>query len=368
MLKVVIGNIFESKATTLVNTVNCVGVMGKGIALEFKKQYPEMFYEYASLCETNSIKPGVPYLYTDFNGTSILNFPTKDHWRSASKLSYIVDGLKWFQNNYKRLNITSIAFPPLGCGNGGLSWEVVGPLMYEYLHCIPIYLEIYAPYGTKPEQLTEKFLSENILHTPSEILGNRQHPINKYWYLLLYVVQKLNADKHSLNVGRTIFQKLCYILTRTGIPTEFHFVEGNYGPYAKEVNTAITAFANANLLTERRLGQMIEVVVSPSFTLNKGDYTADELNCADQTVDLLSRIKRTDQAELIATVLFSFDELSAKNITPTDTDVLNHVLGWKPHWNGRKEEIISAIANLSALGWMRPTQTKNFMISDDDLY
>ena len=137
-MKIMIGNIFDSTAKTLVNTVNCVGVMGKGIALDFKNKYPTMYKEYVKLCHAGEIKPGKPYLYQDLYGTSILNFPTKEHWRSPSKLSYIIEGLDWFCENYQKYDISSIAFPPLGCGNGGLSWEVVGPIMYSKLRDLPI--------------------------------------------------------------------------------------------------------------------------------------------------------------------------------------------------------------------------------------
>ena len=105
-----IGDIFSSEMKTLVNTVNCVGVMGKGIALEFKKRYPKMYREYMAMCENGHIRPGKPYYYEDAEGNSVLNFPTKDHWRSPSKLSYIIDGLQWFRDNYDKLGITSIAF------------------------------------------------------------------------------------------------------------------------------------------------------------------------------------------------------------------------------------------------------------------
>lgn len=158
---VTIGNIFESKASTLVNTVNCVGVMGKGVALEFKKRYPQMFKEYAEKCRNHELNAGCPYYYCDLTGASVINFPTKEHWRSPSKLSYITDGLNWFVDNYQNLGITSVAFPPLGCGNGGLPWEIVGPLMYQKLKNLPIYIEIYAPFGTKPEQLKKEFLEKN---------------------------------------------------------------------------------------------------------------------------------------------------------------------------------------------------------------
>ena len=158
-----IGDIFSSDMKTLVNTVNCVGVMGKGIALEFKKRYPKMYREYMAMCENGHIRPGKPYYYEDAEGNSVLNFPTKDHWRSPSKLSYIIDGLQWFRDNYDKLGITSIAFPPLGCGNGGLSWNVVGPLMYQYLHDLEIDIVVYAPYETSQEQLTVGNLQSNII-------------------------------------------------------------------------------------------------------------------------------------------------------------------------------------------------------------
>ena len=122
-----------------------------------------MYREYMAMCERGHIRPGKPYYYEDAEGNSVLNFPTKDHWRSPSKLSYIIDGLQWFRDNYDKLGLTSIAFPPLGCGNGGLSWNVVGPLMYQYLHDLAIDIVVYAPYGTSREQLTVGNLQSNII-------------------------------------------------------------------------------------------------------------------------------------------------------------------------------------------------------------
>ena len=99
MLTVKIGDLFSSKCGTIVNTVNCVGVMGKGIALEFKKRFPEMYDEYTWKCHKGEVKPGQPYIY-DNGEVKIVNFPTKDHWRSPSRLSFVVDGLDWLVNNY----------------------------------------------------------------------------------------------------------------------------------------------------------------------------------------------------------------------------------------------------------------------------
>lgn len=361
-----IGDIFESKAKTLVNSVNCVGVMGKGVAKEFKKKYPKMFEEYVVLCRSGEVKPGVPYYYEDLLGNSILNFPTKNHWRSPSKLSYIVKGLKWFKENYQIYGITSIAFPPLGCGNGGLEWKIVGPIMYSILRDIPINIEIYAPYGTPQEQLTFSYLENNVVKSTKEVLGTKGMCFNKYWLLILYVVQRLNHDKYSLNVGRTIFQKICYILTRVGIPTGFNFVEGNYGPYSKEVKDVITTLSNANYMTERQLGKMVETVVTPQFKLPDGAFNDEEIGLADQAFDLMSRIKSTDQAELITTVLFSYDGLK-KNEQPTEQQIYDHVLGWKPRWRGEYEqEVKAAICELSALGWVNP-RTDCGLLEEEEL-
>lgn len=362
-----IGNMFESNAKTLVNTVNCVGVMGKGVALEFKKRYPAMFTEYSTLCKSGDVKPGVPYYYQDLCGASVINFPTKDHWRSPSKLSYIISGLDWFRANYENLGIESIAFPPLGCGNGGLPWTVVGPLMYSKLNDLPIQIEIFAPYGTPPEQITERFLAANVIDSTKEITGNKNLQLNKYWLLILYVIRKLNNDRYSLSVGRTIFQKICYLLTRTGVPTGFKFVESQFGPYSSEAKKAIMVLSNANLMTEQKLGKMVETVVSSDFELDYSEFTAQDINNANMTFDLLSRIKSTDQAEMIATVLFSYDELSDTHTSITEKQIFDHVINWKKHWKGTKDnEIISTIESLSILGWMKPDSTHDTLTHHDD--
>lgn len=146
MITYVIGNLFESPARVLVNTVNTVGVMGKGIAKDFKTIYPEMFQEYQNLCETKQLTVGKLWLYKTPNKW-ILNFPTKTTWRQPSRIEYIEIGLKTFVKGYAQRGITSIAFPPLGCGNGELDWEKqVRPLMDKYLKKLPINIFVYPPY------------------------------------------------------------------------------------------------------------------------------------------------------------------------------------------------------------------------------
>jgi len=145
--KTIVGNIFDSKAQTLVNTVNCVGVMGKGLALEFKKRFPEMYKDYAQRCKNGDVKLGRPYLFKHNMHRWILLFPTKGDWRSKSKLSDIEEGLKWLKMHYKQWGIESLAVPPLGCGLGALDWEAVRPILYRYLNICNIPIELYVPEG-----------------------------------------------------------------------------------------------------------------------------------------------------------------------------------------------------------------------------
>jgi len=130
-------SVMDSPAQTLVNTVNCVGVMGKGIAKAFKDRYPAMFSAYKRICDQGMLEPGKLWLWQGPDH-SVLNFPTKVHWRNPSQIEWIELGLKKFVESYESRGITSISFPRLGCGNGGLDWEVVRPLMEHYLAPLPI--------------------------------------------------------------------------------------------------------------------------------------------------------------------------------------------------------------------------------------
>ncbi|GAC1391751.1 MAG: hypothetical protein NVSMB38_13120 [Ktedonobacteraceae bacterium] len=136
------GDIFESDTQVIVNTVNCKGVMGKGLALAFKQKYPDMFDVYKQDCKTGRLHIGRPTLYQKSNPW-ILNFPTKDDWRLPSKLEYLAAGLEYLVANYKKVGIKSIAFPKLGAQNGRLSWDEVGPLMTKYLSQLDIDVFIY---------------------------------------------------------------------------------------------------------------------------------------------------------------------------------------------------------------------------------
>ena len=150
MITYVVCDLFASPAQTLVNTVNTVGVMGKGIAKDFKAIYPEMFARYQELCERGQFKIGQLWPYRTSNKL-VLNFPTKEHWRSPSLPEYVEAGLATFADNYHMYGVTSISFPLLGCGNGELDWESqVRPMMERYLGKLPIDVYIHLQNRLEP--------------------------------------------------------------------------------------------------------------------------------------------------------------------------------------------------------------------------
>lgn len=189
------GTVFNSPAKTIVNTVNCSGVMGAGIALEFRLRYTKMYEEYIRQCENNEMKVGIPKIYEHSNERWIMNFPTKAHWRYPSKLKWIEDGLKYFVQNYKKRNIESIAFPKLGTHNGGLEWEEVKLLMETYLSDvdIPVYIcldELNEAQGAE-KYMVDKLNSMNILDRYKEIGISKKAanviddntPIYRFWHI-----------------------------------------------------------------------------------------------------------------------------------------------------------------------------------------
>ncbi len=264
-MKILVGDILESKAQTLINTVNCVGIMGKGIALEFKKRFPEMFQDYVERCERKEVKPGVPYLYKTLLPPHIINFPTKDHWKSVSRIVDIERGLQLLVTHYKDWGITSLAIPSLGCGNGQLEWKAVGPLIHQYARQMTIPVEMYAPYGTPSRELTIEFLSQRSSAAHPGNGRTVQSAINPAWVALVEILHRLEVQPYHWPTGRTIFQKLAYVATRQGLPTGFVYKKGSFGPFSENLKNAEAKLVNSNLLREERHGQMFLVRTGPNL-------------------------------------------------------------------------------------------------------
>jgi O-acetyl-ADP-ribose deacetylase (regulator of RNase III)/uncharacterized protein YwgA len=359
MFKVLIGDLFDSQAQALVNTVNCVGVMGKGVAAAFKQHFPAMFEDYRQRCEQHVVRLGEPYLYRDASGVLIVNFPTKDHWRSPSRLSDIERGLDHFVAHAAEWGIRSVALPPLGCGNGGLEWSEVGPLIHRKLHALPMDVEVYAPYATPKTELTLEFLA-----APAQMSlqgkGRQPEKLNPDWVALMEVLRELQAQPYTNPVGRTIFQKICYVVTEMGVPTGFVFGKGSYGPFSDDVKLALHDFANRNWLSEQPLGRMVALRVGAQYEKDRARFAEPirrHQKKIDKAVDLFSRINSTAQAEEVMTVLYASREL--KQAQPTreldEQQLYDYVLDWKKSWNSdeKKQTLASTIRNLVLLGWMR---------------
>lgn len=368
-MEILVGDIFNSKTQALINTVNCVGIMGKGIAAEFKKRYPEMFDDYVARCQRGEVKPGAPYLFKSSSlfAPQVINFPTKSDWRAASRVEDIEKGLKILVSKYKEWGVESIAVPPLGCGNGQLLWETVGPLIYKYLSKLDIPVKMYAPYGTSPAQLTEKFLSQeyNLRDAKSgEAIFQKLEPA---WIALIEIVHRIEKQAYHMPVGRTIFQKITYVATALGIPAGLVHVRGSYGPYCKELNDVKKRLSNAGLLQEEKSGNMFQVVPGLAYEQNRLKYQDsfqkwDKM--IDKTVDLFLRLD-TNKAEIVATVLFVEREMNKG--TMSEDDVLQEVMKWKqkrrPPLNNK--EVAQAIRNLGVLKWFTLKPSTDLPVEDD---
>lgn len=223
--KEVSGNIFNTKAMAVVNTVNCVGAMGKGIALDFKLRFPEMFKEYQRICFQHLLKPGqiLPYKKSS---PIILNFAIKDDWKEPSKIEWIEETLKKFVDNYKKLGITSVAFPWMGAMNGGLPIEVIKELTRKYLSSLDdIDIEVYDFDPNVPcelyRSLQEIVFSEKFNLSELEVLSNIK---SRYWIKIIDAVNDPNTK--SINnlchyivngkriIGKTNIERLFVFLTK----------------------------------------------------------------------------------------------------------------------------------------------------------
>lgn len=368
MVKVIMCDMFESRAQTLVNTVNCIGIMGKGVALEFKKRFPDMFEDYVRRCEAKQVRLGRPYLFQRLLPPWILNFPTKDHWRSVSRLDDIVEGLRYLQQHYKEWGITSIAVPPLGCGHGQLEWRVVGPTLYRNLKALDIPVELYAPFGTPHEELQVSFLDKTQDTTARKAV---LYKIDPAWVAVVEILKRIEEEPFHWPVGRTTFQKIAYFASECGIPTGLKYQRGSYGPYAPALKGRITALVNNGLLREEQLGRMFAVRVGQTFPDARKAYEPQIREwepIIDKIADLFMRMN-THQSEVAATVHYAAREARPMSGgEPSEKDVLDAVMKWKqkrrPPLN--EKEVAMTVRNLNMLSWIGAKVSNELPITEED--
>lgn len=363
--RVLIGNLFESEAQTLTNTVNTVGIMGKGIALEFKKRFPDMYRDYVRRCERGEVRLGEPYVYSTILPPWVLNFPTKGHWRNVARLSDIEAGLAYLAEHYAEWGITSLAVPPLGCGEGQLEWRAVGKTLFRHLDRLPIPVEMYAPYGTPAEQLTREFLAGSERGS-SELAGGGAYRVSPGAYAIVEALHRISAQPYHWPIGATVFQKLAYFATEAGIPTGLQFQRAPYGPFAPELKRMRSRLVNNGLVEERPRGELQEMLPGRTFQDASAAYSSyirrwdAEL---DRLADLFLRLNRSD-AELAATVHFAAKVLTRdKGSVPTELEVLRAVIEWKPRL--KPAAVATTIRDLNALGWLQVRSSDDLPLPED---
>lgn len=224
------GNLLNAPVEALVNTVNTEGVMGKGIALQFKQAYPQMFRAYEQACKAGEVHLGKMHVY-DLGGLVggprwIINFPTKGHWRSKSKKQDIESGLQNLVETIKRLNIRSIALPPLGCGHGGLEWSDVRPLIEASLEELPeVRSLVFAP-GSTPEAAA----MPNRTERPKMTIGQAA---------LIALMDRYLKGLLDPFVSLLEVHKLMYFLQAAGQPLRLQYEAKEFGPYAKNLRQVL---------------------------------------------------------------------------------------------------------------------------------
>lgn len=324
-IKIASGNLLTQDVDALVNTVNTQGVMGKGIALQFKRAWPAMFKEYAAACRRGEVTPGRMHVWATGALTGpryIINFPTKRHWRSPSNLADIDAGLVDLARAIRELEIKSIAVPPLGCGNGGLDWREVEPRIVRALAPFAdrVDVRIFAPAGA-PQAADQ----------PNRESRPRLTPARAALLSLMREYERVTFEPPTL----VEVQKLAYFLQANGEPLRLRFVEALYGPYADDLRKTLRAMEGhfsvgfgdgaAPVTSAEPISVRHEAFEELDGFISRHEGTAARI---DDVLRAIEGFESTYGLELLATVhwVMVHDEAAAASVDGT----LSRVRGWSP--------------------------------------
>jgi O-acetyl-ADP-ribose deacetylase (regulator of RNase III) len=263
------GNLLAADAEALVNTVNCVGVMGKGIALQFKQAYPDNFRAYERACRAGEVQLGKMFVVntgTLTNPRYLINFPTKQHWKARSRLRDIEHGLADLVATVRRLGLRSLAVPPLGCGNGGLEWSRVLPLIES----------AFAPLA---EVQVLVFPPQNAPAGEAMPVVTERPRMTRARALLLCLMEQYAVPGYRLTLLE--IQKLAYFLQMAGEPLRLRYVKDKYGPYAEDLHHVLQRLEGHYLRgygdrTRRAAIAVLPGAVRVARTFLAGDAEAQE--------------------------------------------------------------------------------------------
>ena len=324
MFQIVTGDLLNAEVEALVNTVNTVGIMGKGIALQFKDAFHTNYKIYKDACKAQTFKIGQLLVVKDHNAILgekiIINFPTKVHWKQSSKYEYIESGLKELAKYIQTHEINSIAVPPLGCGNGGLDWVIIKPMMEKYLSNLDSEVYVFEPNSKVKELLQKQAVTTKVKLTSSRAM-------------LLYSLFHYEA----LGEYSSLFSanKLAYFLQRMGENLKLKFEPEKYGPFAIGVGHVLYAL-NGIYLTglEQNQAKAFEPLKLNYNKFNEvKDFVETELG-SDQKQRLQNLIKLISgfESELSLEVLSSVAMVLDKN-----PDISLEELSELCKWNERKK-------------------------------
>ncbi len=313
------GDLLKSDAEALVNTVNCVGVMGRGIALQFKKKFPDNFAAYKRACDAHELTLGDVLVFDTgemFHPRFIINFPTKNHWRANSRIEDIATGLESLIAVVKDRKIRSIAIPPLGCGLGGLEWDEVRPLIVQAFEELPeVRVSIFEP-GKAPTAKSMTISEE----TPNMTAGRAA--------LLGLMNQYLSAVMDPF-VTLLELHKLMYFMQELGEPLKLKFQPGPYGPYAENLRHVlnkieghfITGFGDGEDAPQKPIEPKNDATVLAKEFLEAHAETRERFRVV---ADLISGFETPYGMELLATVHW----VAAKEGATSAENAVSRVHSW----------------------------------------
>jgi O-acetyl-ADP-ribose deacetylase (regulator of RNase III) len=342
------GDLLKEKSDAIVNTVNCVGVMGKGIALQFKQRWPKNFKDYEAACKREEIRPGKMFVHDLGKWAKprfIINFPTKVHWRGDSKLEYVDEGLRDLVKQVKRLGIRSISLPPLGCGNGGLDWDEVRDLVFAAFKDQPdISVNLFEPKGAPPPR-------EMTIQTKKPDMTSARAAIIK----IISIYREMEYGLTKIEV-----QKLAYFLEKAGQPLDLDFVKHSYGPYSDKLRHVLKALDGHYIIGVGDFAEEADIGVMPGAVAEADEFirtSGDEDlgNHVERVRNLIKGFETPYGMELLATVHWvAAQEPNVRNADEAIVAVHK--------WNARKRAVLRedhirlAWDRLKDEGWFKPVR------------
>jgi O-acetyl-ADP-ribose deacetylase (regulator of RNase III) len=344
MIRFITGNMMTSTAEALVNTVNCVGIMGRGVALQFKNAYPENFKAYAVACSKQEVQPGKMFVYDTqafANPKYIINFPTKRHWKGKSRLEDVESGLVDLAQVIRDKQIKSVAIPPLGSGLGGLDWTIVRRKIEKALEVLEdVEVTVFEPRAT----------SDSIKANPStdvpKITAGRAA-------LVALVNQYLSALMDPF-VTLLEIQKLMYFLQEAGQDLRLSYSKATYGPYADNLRHVLqkveghllTGYGDGGDHPDKKIELVPGAVADAEMFLASTEQTRKHL---DKVAELVEGFETPFGLELLATVHWVMVHEGA--------DSLEQVVTQTYQWNSRKRQfsrgqIETAMETLRSKNWL----------------